>query len=153
MKKLPLLLFAVGFLASGCMTYERSEPHLMRVGDQVRPCEHFKIGTYGFYLWNTVPLVTGCVGDYYGQRFFQDEVKLDNLERYIVRDAEKRGLAIEDLTPVCLTDVYYGTLGLVWSREIQFTGVFVYPEGTTLEDIAKKKQAELRDQQDRKGRK
>lgn len=109
------------------MSFERSEPHLMRVGDRVLPCEHFKIGTYGFYLWNTVPLVTGHVGDRRGQRFFRDEVKLANLERHVVREAERRGLAVEGLTPVCDTQVYYATFGLIWSREIQFSGVFVYP--------------------------
>lgn len=140
MKAFLSLLVAAGLFLTGCMTYERSEPHLMRVGDQVRPCEHFKIGTYGFYLWNTVPIVTGCVSDYYGQRFFEDQVKLENLENYIIKKAEERGLAIEDLTPVCLTDVYYATFGLVWSREIQFTGVFVYPEGTKLSDIPKQEE-------------
>lgn len=133
-----LFVLALSMALCGCMSYEVSEPHLMRVEGKMLPCEHFKIGTHGFYLWNTVPLVTGHVGEHYGQRFFQDEVKLENLERYIVREAEKRGLAIEDLTPVCYTEVYYATLGIIWSREIQFSGVFVYPEGSDVMEKGKK---------------
>ena len=126
---LPALVLA-GLCAagSGCMSIDRTDLRQTRSPDgALRPSRHFLAGVYGYFLFNSIPLACGNIGDYQGPTLFRDTIDLDALQRYLVEDAEGRGVAVEDLSPAFYTDVFYSSFGLIWYREVQVSGTYVYP--------------------------
>ena len=110
------------------MSIDRTDLRQTRSPDgALRPSRHFLAGVYGYFLFNSIPLACGNIGDYQGPTLFRDTIDVDALQRYLVEDAEGRGVAVEDLSPAFYTDVFYSSLGLVWYREVQISGTYVYP--------------------------
>ena len=140
MKRL-LVIAAMGALA-GCFSIDRGTSKAFR-GSRLNvtdgePMEHVVVSNYGWYLFDTVPVVCGNAryGASFACRFFSDHVKADILQDRLTEYAAGKKADLVDLHYFHNSNVLFSTPGLslpipipyvLCYREIQFSGVLVKP--------------------------
>ena len=92
MKTVYAMLALTGMLAvSGCFS-------LSRAREPGTKC-NIHAGNYGWYLFNSIPLVTGNADEYRSGAFawFRDDVTMDKLQSRLMREAAKSSAPVENL--------------------------------------------------------
>lgn len=135
----PLL---AGFLlfSAGCYSIDVASTAGFRsarlAGNTGTPRAHAVVSNYGWYLFNTIPLISGNANPAPGRcvwTFFTDNVTPDALHHDLTRLAADAGCEIDDLNlyrdSTCMLPIPYvnTTFGLLWYKEIQVSGVLVTP--------------------------
>lgn len=139
LKKITYLSLLTITLLSGCYSFDATPIPLAEygslAGDNGLPKEHVIVENYGWYLFNTVPLITGdTAGDTRGSMsFFSDEVTLDKLQHNLMLYAKEKGYRCADLTvdynATCMLSMvpYVGTtFGILWYKELQVSANLIY---------------------------
>lgn len=103
-----LALFAIAACAAGCATSKYSSPaklHGLKIrGTDGRLGQHVLLNTTGYYMFWTIPLVSGNL-DWNDRKkdieggisFFSDKVGVDELQSALVKIAESRNCDLVDV--------------------------------------------------------
>ena len=125
-------------LTSGCFSIDRADTTLIiffsMIGSDGQPKKHVVVSNFGYYLFNSVPLVCGDVRDRGGIIFFENQVTVPDVQAVLVDEAEKNRCHLENLQTfyesTCtmpLIPYIQSSLGLLWYREIEMSAVLVNP--------------------------
>lgn len=132
---------AIGLLltAAGCYSLDVATTDHFRatrlVNNAGTPKAHAVVSNYGWYLFNTFPIISGHndPGGGWAWSFFTDNVTPDALHDDLTRLAANTGYELTDINlyrdSTCMLPIPYvnTTFGILWYKEIQISGVFVKP--------------------------
>ena len=101
----------------------------------VRPVGHAVVSNYGWYLFDSVPLVCGNPdsSSCWAWTFFDDEVTTEAVQGDLTRYAARQNCELLDINfyrdSTCMLPIPYvnTTFGILWYREVQVSGVLVRP--------------------------
>ena len=151
--RLPLI---ASLALGGCFNFEVAKtPEFTQkrlLGNDEMPIAHCITSNYGWYLFNSVPLICGNADPdaWWPWAMFRDDVTLDKLQGRLVSASQRMKTNLVDLevsyTDTCMISIpsvkINTTLGLLWYKEIQLSAAFVDPS-TPAKGVREMRQREL----------
>ncbi len=109
---------AVAVLLAGCCSVETADipadGKTYRTIDGSRPLAHAVASNYGWYLFNTCPIVTGNadVDSPVPWSFFSDDVRFDVLQEHLVKLAQTRHAQLHEINLTRNESIFFDIPGL-----------------------------------------
>ena len=143
---------------SGCFTIDTASTDAfkasVRMSNNAVPLEHVVASNYGWYLFNTVPLVCGRIDDgIVPWVFFEDNVNLKTVHNELMKYAVKNNSNVYDINARAYENVLLSIPGLsipiaipylLCYKEIQTSAVLVQPKPMTKDEVADEMRALLK---------
>ncbi len=115
---------------TGCISTEQAAKHAHQDGALRAAGTSMHVSNYGYFLFNSIPIVSGDAQAPGEVAWFQDDVTLEHVQRVLVNQADQQKTALIDIAPTLSSTCWLGfpTFGLVWYKEVQVSGVIVNPK-------------------------
>ena len=123
MMKLFFIIAIATVLTAGCTCVELTKNfngQLTEVTD-AKPVAHINVDNYGYYLFNTIPLITGDTKNN-SFKLFQDTVQVNSVVDRLTTESKKLGASKTTNIKTSVEETGLITLGIFWYKGVQASG-------------------------------
>lgn len=125
-KKLTFIALILGFAAllSSCSTIEKGK-NLNGQSLENAPSQsiaHINADIFGYYLFNTIPLITGDPKDPFSTKIFVNTVKPETVVSMLTNESKKLGASKTTDIKIEMEETGTMTLWIFWYKDAQASG-------------------------------